>query len=159
MEKKIESIEFEKLVATRKQQLASLKNIPNQLELVWESEDGAVLNNASSTDIEAALEAISAVKEKVIWITEMQYAEINFHGILGGILNKLEMIIHVGNENPLAKLGNACHSTTNLKEAIELSFSNMKEGVYVVYAPAIEPVSKVKERGETFRNLIKEIKG
>lgn len=155
-EKKFETAEFEKLIQTRQNQLAHFRNIPNELEVVWEKDGQVILNNSVSFDIESALEAISAVKERIVWITEMEYAEINFHGILGGLLDRLDMIIHIGETNPLQHLGKAAVSATDLEEALRLAKENLNENSYVVYAPAKLPEKSVKDRGTFFRNCVKE---
>ncbi|MCB0477739.1 MAG: hypothetical protein KDC84_06230 [Crocinitomicaceae bacterium] len=154
MEKKFETVEFEKLVQTRENQLAQFRNVPNKLEVVWEQDGKVILNNASSTDIESALEAISAVRERVVWITEMDYSEINFHGILGGLLNKLDKIIHVGENNPFEKLGSGAVHVPSLQDAVKLGWESLNDNAYLVYAPAILPEKTIRERGELFRNEV-----
>lgn len=154
MDKRLETLQFEELLAARKKQLSNFRNVPNKLEVLWESENGVVLNNASSTDIESALEAISAVNERVIWITEMDYDTVNFHGILNGILDRLDWIVNVGDHNPMESLGSSATWEDSLEKAVDFAWSKMN-GNYIVYAPANAPENSIKERGELFRELIK----
>lgn len=154
--KKVDLRQFEDLISAREKQLSVSKNTPNKMELVGLLNNSAILNNASSTDFEAALEAISAVKEQVVWITELDYVAINFHGILGGLLERLDMIIHVGKNNPLESLGKGAVSCETIEEAVELGLKNLQNRAYLVYAPANQPADSVKERGDLFRNLITE---
>ncbi len=157
MEKKFETKEYEQLIQTRQSQLSNFRNVPNQLEVVWDKDGKVVLNNAGSMDVESALEAISAVKERMIWITEMDYSEINFHGILGPILNRLDWIINVGEENPFHSLGKGAVNKSSLKEAVEFAWENLEENTYVIYAPANKSEMSLKERGEEFRNIVKQV--
>lgn len=157
MEKKFETKEYELLIQTRKSQLANFRNIPNQLEVVWEKEGRVVLNNAASTNFESALEAISAVQERVVWITELECSEINFHGILSPILGRLDWVINVGENNPFQSLGKGAINKLTLKEALEFAWENLDQNTYLVYAPAMSSERSIKERGENFRELIKQI--
>ena len=90
MEKKLSHIGFEDLVQQRKSQLKTFKNVPNHLEIVLENENKVVLNNATSTDLESALEAVSAIEGRVIWITQIGHSSINFLKIL----NQQQLVFH-----------------------------------------------------------------
>lgn len=157
MEHKFETEEYDWLLKARKNQLAQFRNIPNQLEVVWQKEGGVIINNSSSTDLESALEAVSAVKERIIWITELDYSEINFHGVLGPLLERLDWVINVGLENPFQSLGKGAVNKETLEEAVEFAWNKMNEQTYVIYAPANKPENSLKERGERFREVIKEV--
>ena len=155
MDKKIEALQFEQLLAVRKKQLSSFRNLPNKLEIVDDQSEKVVLNNASSVDMESALEAVSAVQKRVVWITETDYEAINFHGILSGILNRLDLIIHVGEHNPFENVGSIAQQRNTLKEAVDLAWERMDGSNYLVYAPAKEPLDSIAERGENFKKTIR----
>lgn len=157
MEKKFETAEFEKLIQTRESQLAQFRNVPNSLEVVWQEEEKVILNNSVSTDIESALEAVSAVKQRIIWITEMEYAEINFHGILGTLLDRMDMIIHVGDQNPFEKLGKAAMNVASIEEALRMGWQHLDKDAYLIYAPAKTPEKTIVQRGEIFRTTVKKL--
>lgn len=155
MKQKIDSVELQKLLELRSVQLASFRNQPNQLEVVWQDNGNVVLNHACSRNIESALEAVSAIKSRVIWITEMDYSSINFHGVLTGVLDKLDFILHVGESNPLENLGKATQSFLSLEQAFDFAVKNWNDQVYIIYAPANEGGIRVKDRGDSFREIVK----
>jgi len=142
--------------------LLSFTNDPHRLERVGEVNGVEFINDSKATNVDAVYYALEAMEKKTIWIVGGVDKGNDYSVLLPLVDKKVSGIVCLGIDNSklLDMFENRVEKiieTQDVKEAVQWSFENSKEGCTVLLSPAcasFDLFNNYKHRGECFKKAV-----
>lgn len=152
--------ENHELLKKRMNTLKALK--PYSLEICGTLKGANWINDSAATSMEKVAESFIQFEEPVIWITEVNSDDINFHFIRNLVATKVRTVIAVGEfaerlHNSLAREIKFYISASSWEEALQMGLIVSKENDNVLFSPgcrASEPFESYKDRGAHWSKMV-----
>ncbi len=152
------------LVTVRNEAITGQRGHMHRFEVVGEVDGCTYVNDSASTFLDAALESLSRVQGRVVWICGMQPMSVVTGDMLALVQDKVEVLVVFGEQG--SEVGSVPDGTDptyyakELRTAVFLAHELAQQGQTVLFSPACPSghgFANYEERGMEFKRAVKDL--
>jgi len=143
---------------------SDFKGIEHRLEYVGECKGVGFINDSKATNVESTLWALQNINKPIILIAGGRNKGLSFSKIKPFIKQKVKFLVLIGEAKEVLKEEfkdtAKIYEASSLEEAVNSSFHKAQYGDVVLLSPmcaSFDMFKNYEERGDAFRNIVKEL--
>ncbi|MGC6470619.1 MAG: UDP-N-acetylmuramoyl-L-alanine--D-glutamate ligase [Flavobacteriales bacterium] len=146
-----------------RESLIDFKNVEHRLERVIKVHGIEFINDSKATNVNSSWYALESMTKDTVWIVGGVDKGNDYTSLLPLIEEKVKAIVCLGKniqplKNAFEGLGIDMYFATNMKEAVNLSYSNANKGDAVLLSPAcasFDLFENYEHRGHEFKSMVR----